>query len=332
MLFAIGGRRVCGLCRERAVSDVEGKIPRPYQLGVGAPDFMRVTILLTVLAVVIVLGMRIFMSEVRRESLKVVAHQIEKAQTKAEEPEPRLADNSGAADEPAAPEETSTLMPEPWAAAPPSEWPRITLTNLVNLQRRESLAGGSAVLLTGESGALYGVTASHLLGELDTSRRDIAPTKLKVFLKDWTLHLADNPQAAIAFRDVNEEVFTKRFQGIDLLILTKPDALTPLPATALRAERIRARAGEDAFIVGVSSDDPQQRQQVFPCKVKSSGRAATDGLSVSISATFNPDGFSGAPIVNARGHLIGILTRGRKSGDEWTIFAVSARSFAVLIE
>jgi hypothetical protein len=320
LIFTVGGRNFCGMCKERAEEEISGKKVERYGIGLGAPDYTKWSIILTVVAAMMIFGLRMYISSGRR-AMKDVAAKLEQAATKAED---------AAAGEETVQEGSAVEVPaESWAAQPPEQWPQIMLTNLADLHRRDPLEGASGVLVRGESGALYGVTVSHLLGALAPAGRDIAPASLKTYLKGWTFHRRDDEEAAITFRGVHDELFTRRFQSLDLLVLTKPENADSTPATSLRVASASRRPGDAVFVVGVPYDSPTQKQQVYACTVDAMSK---DGITVSTTDNFDPSGFSGAPIVDKSGHLIGLVRGGSKADGKQTITGINARRFAALIK
>lgn len=90
--------------------------------------------------------------------------------------------------------------------------------------------------------------------------------------------------------------------------------------------------GDVAYIVAVSADDPARKQQVFRCTVAVNEEPEAESVVVTSLIISDPTGFSGAPVVNASGHLLGIIRTGRTEGEKWRITTVNARKFAPLID
>lgn len=176
------------------------------------------------------------------------------------------------------------------------------LTNETSFRGHSALQGASAFLLRLPSGQVVGATALHLLGENGGVSPTLPAGKLDGVLESWSLFPRTHPEISVAAKGLGPMTLQR---GADWLILRLdgaglPDAIAPL--------RIRPRPveiGERVFLIGVSYAEPDVAQKVYSGKVT---RRLGDRFRFDIVPHVDITGFSGAPIVDKNGLLVGVTT------------------------
>ncbi len=131
----------------------------------------------------------------------------------------------------------------------------------------------------------------------------IAVSELNSVLEEWRLFPRTEPESyALAERVA---IGGPKVDDRDWLLLTV--AKTPkLPAEPLGVRKEPVRVGEIVYLVGCSYQTPECRQDVFRGKVTKRFRG--DFWRFDLDTPTEIPGFSGAPIIDARGVVVGVTT------------------------
>jgi hypothetical protein len=211
-------------------------------------------------------------------------------------------------------ESSSVVVVEPSgatsAARNPSPAPNLALRPVITLVGGRQIKAGTAFALSLPDGRLAAVTALHLFGEAGGYDRDIpanllANTVLRVDLynMDYSKKLATAKKALV------HTGYLGRMRGreydisgdVAVFEIESGSTLTP---TQLASE---VKAGEPVWVVGREYNDAGESPKRFPGTVAEIGDF---GTAVALRARFEPRGFSGGPVVNAQGQIVGIVIGG----------------------
>ncbi|WP_437726699.1 S1 family peptidase [Sorangium sp. So ce861] len=199
---------------------------------------------------------------------------------------------------------TSPVAPaEPWASRPPREWPQLVLTNLAEFHGHTPLQGASAFLLKTQDDRTLIATAKHLLGRNGGVDPEISIPALDSAIRSWRLFPRTLPdQVAEAAKVAADGLDDPR---LDWLVLTLKDIAKPLPATPLPLRPRPVDVGEQVYLVGCPYAEATCKQNVYAGKVtaRSGHRFRYD-----IDPPVDLRGFSGAPVVDQAGHVVGVMT------------------------
>lgn len=191
---------------------------------------------------------------------------------------------------------------ETWATKRAGEWPQIVLTNETSFRGHTALHGASAFLLRLPNDQIVGATALHLLGE----NGGVAPTlpagRLDAVLDTWSLFPRTRPEVSVDVKGLGPMTVQR---GADWLILRVDSAKLPDSIAPLRLRPRPVEIGERVFLIGVSYAEPEVAQKVYSGKVT---RRAGDRFRFDLTPHVDITGFSGAPIVDKNGLLVGVTT------------------------
>ena len=199
--------------------------------------------------------------------------------------------------EPPVPQIADTSFAEPWASEPQQLWPQILLTNAARFRNQTVLEGASAFLLETSDGRILAATAKHVI------EPDITPTQLDSLLETWQMHPRTRPSEAVAIGGLLTPGFDP--QGRDVLFLRAIPSQGTLPAHPLKIRASPVARGETVYLLGCPYSQSGCSQNVYRGRV--SERDATS-FTFSLDTPEDLMGFSGAPVIDAKGHAIGILT------------------------
>jgi hypothetical protein len=193
--------------------------------------------------------------------------------------------------------------PETWIKKPTSDWPQIVLTNEVMFDGHTPLRGGSAFLIRTADDRILAATAKHLLGAGGGVEPPVSPKELREVLQSWRVFPRTVSQIAVELAPLDEK-------GVDLpdcdwLLLKVKSASDRLPGHPLRARSQPVRVGEKVYLLGCPYTEPKAKQNVYIGKVT---ERKFDRFRYDLDPPVRLNGFSGAPIVDRRGYLVGIMT------------------------
>jgi hypothetical protein len=189
---------------------------------------------------------------------------------------------------------------EKWASLPPRQWPQILLTHRAKFKGNRELVGASAFLIRTDSGRILGATAKHLLGPEGGVEPAIPLSDLNAAILSWALHPRTLPSQAITLDKL--ALSPEGEASHDALALTVKGTGAP-PAWPLRLRPEPVTAGEKVYLVGVPYTEPRSRQNVYAGQVQ---QVTAGGFEYTIAPPVATRGFSGAPVLDAKGYLVGI--------------------------
>jgi S1-C subfamily serine protease len=95
-------------------------------------------------------------------------------------------------------------------------------------------------------------------------------------------------------------------RGGDWLILKLKHPAAALPAQPLQIRKDPVKIGEKVYLVGCPYSERDCKQNVYSGKV--TARAFGDRFRYDLTPPVEIPGFSGAPIIDETGHLVGVMT------------------------
>ncbi len=209
--------------------------------------------------------------------------------------------------------------PMPWIGKPYAEWPQMVLTNRGTFKGRNAPSWrkgnmASAFLIRATENTIVAATTKHLLtrewGGIDPP---IPVKDLDRVVQSWVIFPRqtippEGPTDVIRLRglalgaehlgETDDEKIDWLFFKVDRTEFNLPGGIVALP---IREERLKV--GEKLYFLGVPyKNPPNPRQNVYTGKVVKSQRYAFD---FQLIDGVNLRGFSGAPILDANGYVVG---------------------------
>jgi hypothetical protein len=189
-----------------------------------------------------------------------------------------------------------------FAGAPPDQWPQVVLTNDASFRGHTSLEGASSFLVRGPHGVVV-ATAKHLIRAAGGVKPDLPLTEVDSSLVEWSVFPRTQAERAyratrLAMRDL------KAAENHDWLFLAGEPA-SELPATPLLARASRVELNERVFLIGCEYRDESCKQRVYGARV--TGRMR-DSFRLEFDVPVQVRGFSGAPVVDVNGAVVGVLS------------------------
>jgi len=107
-------------------------------------------------------------------------------------------------------------------------------------------------------------------------------------------------------------------KGLDWLVLDLKQAGGDLPAVPLKVRSYPVEVGESVFLIGCPYSERDCRQNVYRGLV--TARAFKDKFRYDLDPPVDIRGFSGAPIIDNKGFVVGVMTvwfEPKMSGDKF---------------
>jgi len=186
----------------------------------------------------------------------------------------------------------------------PQTWPQIVLTNVAEFRGHTPLHGASCFLLEASSGTTWAATALHLIGENGGVEPEINVRQLDQKISTWRMFPRTVPESYVEIDKV--AVGGLGQGGDDWLLLTIKASNRALPATPLKLRSRPVQVGEMVFLIGCPYEEEDCKQNVYAGTVVERGNAAF--FRYNLETPVDIRGFSGAPIVDKDGHLVGVMT------------------------
>jgi hypothetical protein len=197
---------------------------------------------------------------------------------------------------------TRAAAKEPWVEAAPAQWPQIVLTNHATFRGHSALRGASSFLVRTADGRVLGATAKHLIGDAGGVEPPVRLTDLDRDLESWAVFPRTAGESAIELGRLAIDAGNERAH--DWLLMSVKTA-QELPARPLRMRETPVREGETVYLIGVPYSEPESAQNVYAGVVAERKR---DRFRYTLNPPVDLRGFSGAPIVDADGRVVGVMT------------------------
>ena len=194
---------------------------------------------------------------------------------------------------------------------------QILLTNYAEFKGSRTLEGASGFLINYDN-ANYAVTARHLLGEAGGIEPEVNINALDKNLIKWEMspRIVMNAASETVRLNAKGLDFSKSTHDIVLLNVVSDtfnfEVLTPnfsLPNT-----------GETLYLIGCPYSETGCRQNTYAVRYVKYD-AFEGALVCEITSKVEMAGFSGAPLINGKGEVVGVLVSGSESDGKTYIIA-----------
>lgn len=208
--------------------------------------------------------------------------------------------------------------PPEWIGKAFSEWPQILLTNEAYFDGHTSLFGASSFIIETEKGTLYLATAKHLLGAAGGVEPPLGVNDFNTVIDSWYIYPRTDLDSYISLSKVSVKGLDN--PEFDWLILDIPSLENDnLPAYPLKIRKKPITVGEKVYLIGVPYSEPDKSQNLYKGVVNQ--RYYNDRFRFTISPLVDLTGFSGAPILDEKGFIVGILTTGYVSNTDENLYS-----------
>jgi hypothetical protein len=198
---------------------------------------------------------------------------------------------------------------EPWARKPPAAWPQLALTNEAEFEGHSGLSGASSFLVTTGRGRILAATARHLIGKNGGVDPEVQGSELDRALRGWRMFPRTSPNEFVEVGGVGATGLDgprAEWPPRDWLLLSIKPSAAKLPAVPLRLREAPVQVGEAVFLVGCPYVETGCRQNVYAGTVKE--RRHGDRFRYDLIPPVDIRGFSGAPILDESGLVVGVMT------------------------
>lgn len=193
---------------------------------------------------------------------------------------------------------------EPWAAKPPAEWPQLVLTNIASFKGHTPLEGASSFLVKGPTGTVYAATANHLLGPNGGVNPWVYQGDLDRDLQSWQMYPRTKGKLTISIAGLGLQ--KPQSEASDWLLLKVKNDGKSLPSTPLALRPTPVKIGEEIFLAGVPYAQTNRAQNIYRGRVTQ--RESPDWFRYDLETPVNIVGFSGAPLLDKNGLVVGVMT------------------------
>lgn len=202
--------------------------------------------------------------------------------------------------------------PEPygsWMKLPTAEWPKLALVNQIDYVDEHHPVAGCAFLLEVEEEVLA-ATAKHVLTYFKSPAMD--SVDFEGTLKRWKMFPKDLPSEIVVVDTLLNVDPKESLKGIpcgkDWLLFTvgrRSEKIQPLRIRTTPLEK-----GEPVYVVGWRYTERNCPQIVHEGVYV---RAEEDAVVITVKKLIDNTvpGLSGAPVIDARGYLVGLMSRGK---------------------
>jgi len=208
-------------------------------------------------------------------------------------------------------EKSLKVEPAKWASSPPAQWPIVSLANDAEFKGRTRLAAGNAFFIRLKSGKVLAATARHLLGPDGGVEPEVKLSELDSTLSKWTVAQRNAPAKSARIRGLHGAPGDYRALADWVLLEVHPDDVAKLPAEPLSPRLTIVEEGETIYMIGTGARGAAQ--EVYRAKVVEADDWSVEGQ---FEQPIDLVGFSGSPVVDAYGNLVGVLTSSHAEPDK----------------
>jgi S1-C subfamily serine protease len=189
---------------------------------------------------------------------------------------------------------------------------QILLTNEAQFTKNRTLEGASGFLIK-YNGANFAVTARHLLGDAGGVEPEVDINELNKALVKWEMkpRVMTKSEKETVKLSANGLDFSQSINDIVLLkVVSDGFEIEPLTPNF-----ILPTPGETLYVIGCPYIETNCKQNSYTVKYIDFDDAE-NSLVGEINSKVDLSGFSGAPLVNGKGEVVGVLTGGGATGGK----------------
>ena len=190
---------------------------------------------------------------------------------------------------------TTEPAAQPWAAKPSDQWPPLLLKNHITLKGFAPWQGVAAFLMKLPTGQVVGVTTR------DELVQGVNLGDLKGSVAQWTLSPPTRASQTVVMRAL--AMPADSCQSMNCVMMTTSSSY---PVEVLIPSPTRAQVGQTVFLVGTSVDGSKPTQVVYEGTVVQLDHPTPGLIAFDYHAHVPPNSFSGSPVLDTQGHVIGI--------------------------
>ena len=187
---------------------------------------------------------------------------------------------------------------EKWWLKPQQEWPQILLIHHLEFDGRNTVEGASAFLLIRNRDTVL-CTVRHILEKPMGIKPPVPQDSVNVLMKNWTLA----PRASTGFDSLRVAQLINSTPSEDDFLLLKLQNRTNKIAALYPASKAVVK-DEKVYIIGCERESTDCSQDVWTASVAVSD---SEQLIIKPENKFAAAGFSGAPVINKDGKLVGMI-------------------------
>lgn len=181
---------------------------------------------------------------------------------------------------------------------------QILLTNFAKFTNNRLLEGASGFLINYKN-SVFAVTARHLLGEAGGITPEIGINDLDKSLLKWEMM----PRVV---NNTSKETIKLESKGLDYSQSTSDILFLKVKTKDYEIQELTPnfdlpKIGETIFLIGCPYNETKCKQNSYPAKYVQFFESK-NSLVFELNTTVDLRGFSGAPVVNNKGEVLGILT------------------------
>ncbi len=219
---------------------------------------------------------------------------------------------------------SNEILKESWMPKNLNGLPQILLTNNFQFKSRPLGLGASSFLIV-ENRDTFLCTAKHLLGKDMGIIPEVKTDSVNNLLLNWKAYPRNDKLSSDTIYAKNILVSNNHHEDI-MLLEVEPTNSSIQP---LRPRYSKVENGEELYLIGCMYSDYDCHQKVYKAKMLT---YSNNNLILSSNGTFEVSGFSGAPVIDQNGFVVGLLYSYRPAGETITLYLEPINSIRKLLE
>ncbi len=209
---------------------------------------------------------------------------------------------------------TSKLPPTSWVNKPLEDWPPIVMANYATFAESSHLQGGSAFLVRGngnqEEAVVVGATSSTLLDPDFGVYPPVHPATIPMVLGDWKMFSMSAPDKVLRFSQLYEDPFAYLVSPV-VYLEPAHDVPVDFPVEILQLQTRNVQDGEFVYVVTIQPRRERFTQTIYEGVAYVSEGDSGMNIMVELDETVSDMEVPGAPMLDANGHVVGMIIGSR---------------------